>query len=196
MNSKLILTLAIAASVVVLGGVGPEVVADAPLDMDLIITAANAEICDHDYSDASATIQIDEKNDGTTEITIAVRKAKPNHLYTAWIKVAGTSPISGAGATPAAATSDIDTIIDNADSASDDGANAFYTNSAGNATVHITLDFHLSDGVYPFSAYDDSYSDVSIGDTPFTFRVISHCTDDEQHGVYPGVHEPTFQISL
>ena len=54
----------------------------------------------------------------------------------------------------------------------------------------------LSDGVYPFSRYDAGLADVPSGDSPFTFRIISHCTDLLQHGLTPGVHEPTFQISL
>ena len=125
-----------------------------------------------------------------------LRKAKPNHLYTGWLKLAGKSPLTGAGATPLAGTGDIQTIIGNANSTSAAGANAFYTNAAGNATHSLTLDFHLSDGVYPFSDFDGSKDDVGIGDTPFTIRVISHCTDLVQHGLTPGPHEPTFQISL
>ena len=166
-----------------------------PLPMDLIISAENEAVCEHDYSNASATIKIKEKANGKTKIKIKIKNAKPNHLYTVWLKLDGTSPLSGIGATPAAGSGDIQTIIDNADTACAAGANAFYTNSAGKGKLRITLDFHLSDGIYPFSAFDGS-PDVAIGNTPFSFRVISHCTDGQQHGLYPGVHEPTFQISI
>ncbi|MDH3444650.1 MAG: hypothetical protein OEN50_12035 [Deltaproteobacteria bacterium] len=165
-----------------------------PQAMNLIISPGNAAICFHDYSNTSATIQIKER-ESTTEVTIKVRGAKPNHIHTAWIKIAGPSPISGGGATPAAPTSEIDNIIATAGTAIT-GTNGFYTNAAGNGTLHINLDFLLSDGVYPFSRYDSSLADIPLGNTPFSFRVISHCTDDLQHGLSPGTHEPTFQIQL
>lgn len=168
--------------------------ARAPQDMKLVITEENAGLCGHDFSRASATMQIKEKNDGTTQVTLQVRGAVPNSIYTMWLRInAPGSPLfGGAGATPAAGTGDLQTIIDNADTESAAGANAFYTNAAGNGTLHVTLDFHLSDGVYPFSEFDDSVDDGTIGDTPFTFRVISHCTDGLQHGLNFGPHEATF----
>lgn len=193
MTRKHLMGLALVALV---GWAGAGATGNAPLDMDLIISDANAEKCDHDYSKASATVRVRETNKGTTEVTIKVNHAKPNHIHTVWLRVASGSPITSAGATPLAGTGDIQTIIDNADSASTAGANAFMTNAAGNATLHVTLDFHLSDGLYPFSNYDSNLSDAYIGHSPFTLRVISHCTDDKQHGLLPGPHEPTFQISL
>jgi hypothetical protein len=192
MTRKHLMGLAVLA---IVGWAGAGAPGSAPLDMDLIISDAHAEECDHDYSKASATVRVRETNKGTTEVTIKVKGGKPNHIHTVWLRVS-KSPITCAGATPLAGTGDIQTIIDNANSASTAGANAFMTNAAGNATLHVALDFLLSDGLYPFSKYDSDLSDAYIGHTPFTLRVISHCTDDEQHGLVPGVHEPTFQISL
>ena len=193
MKTACLATLVIFATFVLTAN---EAAAAPPMQMDLIISAGNAALCEHDFSKASATIQINERNDGTTGVVLKVKKAKPNHIYTMWIKLAGVSPLTGAGATPAAGAADIQAIIDNSESDSAAGANAFYTNAAGNGTLHITLDFLLSDGIYPFSQHDGDLSDGLIGSAPFTFRVISHCTDHLQHGLSPGIHEPTFQISL
>ncbi len=164
--------------------------------MDLIISEAHAAMCGHDYSRARATIRVRERRNGTTRVVIRVRNAAPNRLHTVWLKLDGASPITGAGATPAAGACDLEDIIDNADTQSAVGANAFYTNDRGHAVVRITLDFRLSEGVFPFSLHDDSLGDVAIGNAPFTFRVISRCADDLQHGLVPGPHEPTFQVSL
>ena len=110
--------------------------------------------------------------------------------------VDGPSPVTNIGATPAAAAVDLLNILNKADSESASADNAFYTNSRGNGHLEFWLDFRLSKGVYPFSKHDPALPDGGIGHTPFTFRVISHCTDNLQHGGYPGPHEPTFQISL
>ena len=164
--------------------------------MDTIISDAHAELCDHDFSRARASTLVWERRDGTSLVVIRVRGAVPNSLYTVWLKLAGASPITGAGATPLAASGDIQEIMEGAGTDSAAGANAFYTNARGNGTLVLRLDYHLTDGVYPFSAFDADLSDVAVGDTPFTLRVISHCTDGLQHGMVPGPHEPTFQISL
>ena len=75
------------------------------------------------------------------------------------------------------------------------GLNAFYSDRGGNALVFIPLDFHLSNGVYPFSKFNSS-GDVGIGHTPFTFAVGSHCTDNKQHGLLAPPLEVTFTVSL
>ncbi len=165
-----------------------------PQVLDVIISEVNAAVCGHDFSNAVATVKVNEGHT-TTRLTFKVYDAKPNHIYTVWYKLASGSPLTGIGATPAAPTSEIDNIFTYGDTAIPT-ANAFYTNSAGNGTLHVDLDFPLSGGVYPFSQYDLSLADVPSGNSPFTFRLISHCTDLIQHGLTPGVHEPTFQISL
>ncbi len=47
----------------------------------------------------------------------------------------------------------------------------------------IPIDFSLFLGVYPFSACNPALQDVAIGTVPFTFRVVTHCTDNIQHGL-------------
>ena len=163
--------------------------------MNLIITPSNAAIYGHDYTNASATIKIKERQ-GSTKVTIKVSGAKPNHLHTVWYKlVLSGSPITGIGATPAAPTTQIDNLMMDAGTHVA-RANAFYTNPAGNGTLKVDLNFPLSAGVYPFSQYNSDLPDISTSNSPFTFRVISHGTDNVQHGLVPCLHEPTFQISL
>ena len=165
--------------------------------MDLIITSENAATCNHDFSSAKAWLRIREKNNGKTKVVIRIRKAKPNHIYTVWLKLDGVSPISGGGATPLAAPADIANIIANADTQSASADNAFYTNSRGHGYLEVWFPDHVfSTGIYKFSDVDPNFADVAIGTSPFTIRVISHCTDDLQHGLSAGTHEPTFQISL
>lgn len=184
----------VVATGAVLGFLTAEAYAGPPQVLDVIISEASAAVCGHDFSGAIATVKVNESHT-TTRLTFKVYDAKPNHIYTVWYKLASGSPLTGIGATPAAPTSQIDNIFANGDTAIPT-ANAFYTNSAGNGTLHVELDFLLSGGVYPFSQYDSSLADVPSSNSPFTFRVISHCTDFIQHGLTPGVHEPTFQISL
>jgi hypothetical protein len=165
-------------------------------EMDLIISSVDSKTCGNDYSHARALVRVDERPDGTTDVGFKVQNAAPLTLYTVWLKLDGLSPISGAGAVPAVASTDIRTVIVHADTPSAAPANAFYTDGDGNAAVTIRFDFHFSDDLYPFSKYDPAFADVPIGDTPFTLRVNSHCADGLQHGLVPGPHEPTFQISL
>ncbi len=167
-----------------------------PKAMDLIISQANAETCDHDYSKASAKILVWERWNGTSLVIMRIRGVKPKQLHTVWLKLAKASPITGIPVTAAAPTTGLKKISDNAGTKSAAGANAFYTNSKGNAWVFIKLDFRLSDGVYPFSKHNSALADVDIGHTPFTFRVVSHCADNLQRGLTPGANEPTFDVSL
>ena len=166
-----------------------------PQQMNLVISPADAMTCGHNYSHASAWVITFEQGD-STGVLFRFSGAKPNQLHTIWLRLAAPSPISAAPATAAAATWGIQTIINNAGTASAAGAHAFYTNRSGDAWVFIPLNFGLSNGIYPFGLYQGDLPNVAIGNTPFTFRVVSHCTDGLQHGLSPGVNEPTFDISL
>ena len=165
--------------------------------MNLVITPENAALCGHDYSQASAWIWTGEIGSGTG-VFLWIKGVKPNALYTVWLRLAnGTSPITGAPATPAVPIRGIPRVIRHSGTPSAAGSTAFfYTNPWGNAVAWIPLDFRLSDGVYPFSRYDSSLPDVDIGDTPFTFRVTSHCTDGIQLGLAPATNEPTFDVTI
>lgn len=162
------------------------------LDLDAIMSEANANVCDVDFSDASGSLVIQENpQQGTTRLTFHISHAVPDMIYSVWLR--STSPLTGKPATPAAPTTALDdlAIISPPEIGGTSAANAFYTGPSGNGTVTFNLDFLLSDGVYPFAE-----GDSTINSSPFTFRVISHCTDGLVHGLIPGPHEPNFQISL
>lgn len=162
-------------------------------DMDFIVSEDHAATCGEDFDGAYAKLKIKENTQtGTTTVKIKVKKAVPNMIYTVWM-FAPVSPLTGAPATPLAPTTALDDLALSTppEAGATSGANVFWTNAAGNGNLQVDLDFLLSDGVYPFED-----GDVALGSTPFSLRVISHCTDDVSHGLLPGPHEPTFQISL
>lgn len=153
--------------------------------------------CTADYTAARARIAIYESFfSDRTWVSVSVENAEPNHLHTMWLKVDGTSPLSGIGAGPATGFQDFDAVQATAGTNEAVG-NAFKTDDKGNGWLLVRFDYRLSDGVIPFSDYTgNAADDRGLGTTPFTFRVISHCTDGLAHGLVPGPHEPQFQISL
>ena len=166
--------------------------------MDLIVSDAHAALCGFDYSNATETVSVFNLPGGRSAVRLDMRNGPPNRLITTWVKLDGTSPITGAGATPLARTSLIDDLAEATPPSAGSPAprgNGFYTDHNGNGGKTFIVDFRLS-GDYPFSTYDPTLPDVAVGDTPFTLRSITHCVDELGHGLVPGVHEPTFQISL
>ena len=179
------------------------------MPMETVITAPNAVLCGHDFTHAAATAEIEERADDTTRVTIRVFNAKPSHIYTIWLKLDGVSPVAPVmGATPLASTDGLSNIIANTSlvgpaeastTAIFQGGNAFYTDANGNGSLTVFLDFRLSLDIYPFSRVPPlgTYPDFPLSSNPFAFRVISHCQDNVQHGVFAGVlHEPTFELDL
>ena len=176
------------------------------MPMELVISGANAALCGQSFAYAAATAEIEERADNTTRVTTRVFNVKPNHLYTIWLKLDGSSPVAPVmGATPLASTAGLANIIANtsligpteaATAAIFQGGNAFYTDANGNGALTVFLDFRLSGDVYPFSQVG-AYPDFPLSTSPFAFRIISHCQDNVQHGVFAGVlHEPTFELDL
>jgi hypothetical protein len=179
------------------------------MPMERVLTAPNAVLCGLDFTYADATAEIEERADDTTRVTVRVFNAKPSHLYTIWLKLDGASPVAPVmGATPLASTDGLANIIANTSlvgpaeastAAIFQGGNAFYTDIYGNGSLTVFLDFRLSLDIYPFSRLlpVDTYPDFPLSSDPFAFRVISHCQDDVQHGVFAGfLHEPTFELDL
>jgi hypothetical protein len=155
------------------------------------------EACTADYTAASAKFFVYEGIfTEKTWVLINVKDAEPSHLHTLWLKVDGASPLTGIGATPGAGFDDYDAIQANDGTAVAVG-NGFATNGDGDGHLWTRFDYHLSDGTIPFSDYTGNPDDDrGVGSSPFTFRVISHCTDGIAHGLLPGPHEPQFQTSL
>jgi hypothetical protein len=86
-------------------------------------------------------------------------------------------------------------------------ANSFTTNSRGEGSFKVNLDFPVVGGAYPFFkattarpgfeavpkvGYAIPTPATSSG-TPFLLRVISHCTDNASHGLSPATREAWFQ---
>jgi hypothetical protein len=183
------------------------------MPMKLVISSEHAALCGQDYTRATATAEIEERAHPTyptvtfgTRVTIRVFNVKPNHIYTVWLKLDGPSPIVPVmAATPLASTSGLANIIRNtsligpteaATTAIFQDGNAFYTDGNGNGELRVVLDFQLSDDLYPFSRVGP-YPDFPLSTNPFALRVISHCQDFVQHGIFSGNrHEPTFDLDL
>lgn len=117
------------------------------------------------WDDASAALEISQKAN-SSEVNIEVRDAKPNTLYTIWVRMLGSahggadnggttfggSPITGGGATPLAHSSHLDQLVtDWVGLGSPTAGNAFNTDADGDADVTLDLDFPVVGGAYPFN---------------------------------------------
>lgn len=162
------------------------------------------------WPDASAKARL-KQADGETKITIKVKDTVPNVFWTAWIRLAGVSPLSWngmsrMGSTPMApmgalkilaATTPDGNLDEDAFPAgtgdngegSDDQINGFFTDEAGAGKLKIRLDFPLIKGAVPFHELNEDFDPIAIGTSPtvpFTLRIVSHCEDNVGHGLVPG----------
>lgn len=189
-------------------GSGDTVEANCPLD-----PSGNA------WQGATATVEVKQKGSGS-KVEIEVEGAVPDTLFTVWLRIKGKnglnsagSPLTGGGATPLApgtALDDLNAIspwVDPAGAGS--SANSFITDASGYGSFEIELDFPVVGGAYPFQATATSRPEheghanvptaiadprvAGQGDTPFLFRVVSHCTDGASHGLSPSTREAWFQ---
>ncbi|MFQ5961614.1 MAG: hypothetical protein ACE5MG_09465 [Candidatus Methylomirabilales bacterium] len=171
--------------------------------------------------DSTATAEIVEVDDETT-VTIVVLNAEPHTLYTVWIRLNGTNPVTRTGSTPMAPTTEIDAMLDHTPDIPDinacnqdcncdppgsddpqDLVNAFVTDHRGNAVIQVTLDFRLSDREYPFDKYDDDFEEIDVkkekDEAGGTLRIVSHFCDPPPglgHGMIPGKHEKWFDWAI
>jgi hypothetical protein len=111
------------------------------------------------WEDATAEIEISQKASGS-EVEIEVTGAKPDTLFTVWVRMKGTahgntfggSPITGGGATPLAHSSDLDQLVaDWIGPGSPTAGNSFRTNADGEGEFEVDLDFPVVGGAYPFN---------------------------------------------
>ena len=96
-----------------------------------VLTDDDKVLYDHYFLDAEAKIKIEEE--GKTEIEIEVEGAVPKTFYTAWLKLAGSSPLTGTGATPLAPTTELDdlSMSTSPKPGSTDVVNGFFTDEDG-----------------------------------------------------------------
>ena len=177
--------------------------------------------CGGDYLNASATVEI-TTIDGASSVQIKLKKARPDTLYTVWLRLKGTdaqgidfggSPLTGGGSTPLAPSTELDELLAStgAGNGSPTVANGVTTNHQGNGTLNVDLDFPIYNGAYPFQNFEGfDPADprfplatpriypvaIVVPDgsitAPFAMRIVSHCTDDLGHGLTPGAREPWF----
>lgn len=163
------------------------------------------------WDDASAWIEIDE-----AEVEVEVRGAKPDTLFTVWVRVKGKtddgssfggSPLTGGGATPMSPGTDLDTLISispwNNPTGSNDFSlltNGFRTDANGDGSFETEMDFNVNRGAYPFNLATAAtptgvqgfpvaiHNPAESGlKSAFMVRVVSHCQDDAGHGLAPSV---------
>lgn len=169
------------------------------------------EECSSDQSlwdGASAGIIVEQTSERTL-VDITISDARPDTLFTAWLRLRGTdpetgenyggNPISDAGSTPLAPSTELESLIALSETVGGtEAANVMITDESGNATYSVELDFGMIGGAYPFERYDESLEPVNIvgaPDAPFMIRLASHCQDGLAHGLVQGDREIWFNWS-
>ena len=127
------------------------------------------------WSEATASIRLRERS-GRSTITLTVRNARPDTLYTVWLRLSGVdsngnpyggSPLTGLPVTPLTASgelpSQLSATLPNA--GSDALANGFRTNDRGTGHLTLAVDFPITSGAYPFQRFadfDQHQNDVAL----------------------------------
>ena len=161
------------------------------------------DMCGASSGKQQATLEVTQSG-SSSKVEIQVSDARPDTVYTVWVRMKGTadgtgldfggSSLTGGGATPLAPGSDLPTLMANSPGANPTGTtnpvNGFTTDANGDADWSINLDFPVQGGAYPFNAV--GAAPVAIVDptqygvsAPFLMRVVSHCQDDAAHGLSP-----------
>ena len=168
---------------------------------------------------AGATSQLKLKQDATSsEVTVTMENARPDTLFTIWLMLAGKTPagesfggssLMKSGTTPLIATADLSEAVAILKSPRTEVTNGFITDTAGNGSVTLNLDYPIVGGAYPFQRFDgfdatdpaytqDIPQAIPVAITgksagaPFTLRLASHCGDNLHDGLVAGQHEPWF----
>ncbi len=117
------------------------------------------------WSEAKAWLTFSDRNGGS-RLTFIVRHARPDTLYTVWLRLSGEdssgnayggSPLVGIPVTPLVASDELpeQLAITLPNPGSDDVPNGFRTNSRGSGRVVIKVDFPIESGAYPFQRFPD-----------------------------------------
>jgi len=169
----------------------------------------------YDWPNAKATLEI-LQGVSTSRVTVEVSNARPNTLYTLWLRLRGEdasgnafggSPLTGIPGTPLIPTSELSDALTVFASPSARAKNGFHTDEDGNGSITIDLDFPIVKGAYPFDKFEgfdagderyplESPSAIPVAIVgpggPFTLRLASHCVDGLSHGLVAGPHEGWF----
>ncbi len=117
------------------------------------------------WPEATARLRLDERN-GHSTLTFQVRDARPDTLYTIWVRLLGAdsegnpyggSPLTGIPVTPLAHSDELpDQLAATLPNAGSDSlSNGFRTDGHGNGRLTLRLDFPVRSGAYPFQRFPD-----------------------------------------
>jgi len=160
------------------------------------------------WDDATAHITLVQQG-GISTVTMQIQGARPDTLFTSWLRLRGTdpetgedyggNPINGAGSTPLAHSDDLGMLGMMAPTEGETEApNAGWTDADGNGSLVVETDFEVYGGSYPFDKYHPAFEPVptvTAPDGPFLVRLASHCTDGLAHGLRGGDRETWFNWS-
>lgn len=127
------------------------------------------------WPEARARFRLKERS-GRSEMTFVVRNARPDTLYTVWLRLGGVdsegnpyggNPLTGLPVTPLTASSKLPNQL--AATLPHPGssvlANGFRTDMHGNGRLAFSVDFPITSGAYPFQRFPDfdlHKSDVAL----------------------------------
>lgn len=164
------------------------------------------------WPNATASLEISQIG-RTSHVRIAVHDAKPDTLFTVWLKLKGDvtdqngekisfggNPLTEKGATALARGDELlDVVIPNTppNPGTREPSNGFITDANGDAVFEKDLDFPVIGGAYPFTLAGAPPSPIANPADPgvsedFLLRLASHCQDDLAHGLLAGDREPWF----
>ena len=148
--------------------------------------------CGENYPDATASIDLLELP-GETEVTITIAGARPNTMFTTWLRLKGTTddgvsfggnPLTGRGSTPLAPSTALAELLEATGDGNgvEESANGIRTDENGDAVLIINTDFPIDDGAYPFHKFSDFDPDDDRynADVPAAFPVaiVNSATGD------------------
>lgn len=127
------------------------------------------------WPDATANLRLNERN-GHTTLRLRIRNARPDTLYTVWVRLLGEdsvgnayggSPLTGLPVTPLAPSDELPDQLAATlpNPGSDSLSNGFRTDHRGYGRLTLNLDFPIRSGAYPFQRFpgwEDLNGDVAL----------------------------------
>lgn len=188
---------------------------------DTVEANCPADPSGNDWQGSTASISVEQDNAGS-HVQVQINDGVPNTHYTVWMRIKGGSGFNSAGspwttggATPLCSGTEFADLNANSPWNSATGStgklcNSIITNNNGRGTLKTIVNFPIVGGAYPFQQSGgaqarpgdaDLLADVptAIADPrtgtggPFLLRVVSHCTDNANHGLSPATREAFFQ---
>src|SRR5882724_1556470 len=72
----------------------------ATVQLSNVLSEGDAALCEEEFPSDARAMLVYQQNDGETKLSIMVDKARPNALFTVWLLLDGTSPLTGVVPTP------------------------------------------------------------------------------------------------